>query len=151
MASAAASKSRVSETQRTLEQRVMNPFLRRVLQSPLHHVASRWTILVTYLGPKSGRRYTFPVAYERVGPSLVVVTPKAESNWWKNFRRPMNCFVWYRGHRRSVTGEVVEDERKRSLLRRYADGHRLAARELGIADGPVEDHPEIAVVQFSFS
>ncbi|WP_410765075.1 hypothetical protein [Haloferax sp. DFSO60] len=151
MASTATSTPRVSETQRTLEQRVMNPFLRRVLQSPLHGLASRWVVLVSYVGPKSGTRYTFPVAYERVGSALVVVTPKAESNWWKNFRRPMECFVWFHGKRRNVTGEVVEDERKLSLLRRYAEGHRLAARELGLSGDSSEEHPEIAVVQFAFS
>ncbi|POG54571.1 hypothetical protein [Haloferax marisrubri] len=125
---------RVSDAQRTLEQRFANPFLRRVLRSPLHRLASRWFVLVSYVGPKSGRRYWFPVAYAVAGGGIVAVTPKAESNWWKNFRRPMACRLWYRGQRREATGEVVTGEFAADLLDRYAAAHGLLAGELGISE-----------------
>ncbi|WP_424008537.1 hypothetical protein [Haloferax denitrificans] len=147
----------VSDAQRTLEQRFANPFLRRVLRSPLHRLASRWFALVSYVGPKSGRRYTFPVAYAVAGGGIVAVTPKAESNWWKNFRRPMACRLWYRGQRREATGEVVTGESAADLLDRYAAAHGLLARELGIPEqgagrvaGGEAARDDFAVVLFRF-
>ncbi|WP_411968305.1 hypothetical protein [Haloferax sp. YSSS75] len=148
---------RVTNAQRTLEQRFANPFLRWLLTSPFHRLASRWFVLVSYVGPKSGRRYTFPVAYARDGMDLVVVTPKADSNWWKNFRSPTTCRLWYRGARRAAVGDVAEDESARQLLSTYTSTLPFAARSLGISADSANDgatpedaaHETLAVVRFS--
>ncbi|WP_225316400.1 MULTISPECIES: hypothetical protein [Haloferax] len=151
-----ATEPRVTEFQRTLEQRFANPALRRLLQSPLHPLVSRWFLLVSYVGKRSGRRYTFPVAYATAGEDLVVVTPKADSNWWKNFRTPMMCYVWYRGDRRTVIGEVVTGETATRLLDNYVSAHRLMARGLGFSGDQSNRAAELddarkalAVVRFS--
>ncbi|KTG13539.1 hypothetical protein [Haloferax profundi] len=84
-ASPSSASPRISDAQRTLERRFSNPFLLRLLRSPAHFLASRWVLLVSYVGRKSGIRYTFPAVYAAAGTDLVVVvTPKADSNWWKN-------------------------------------------------------------------
>ncbi|KAB1196649.1 MULTISPECIES: nitroreductase/quinone reductase family protein [Haloferax] len=148
---------RVGDAQRTLEQRFANPFLRWLLRSPFHPLASRWFVLLSYVGPKSGRRYTFPVAYARDGDGVVVVTPKADSNWWKNFRTPTTCRLWYRGARRAAVGAVVTGEGAIELLDTYASTHGYVARSLGVSDEPEEYRTSLeetaktlAVVRFSF-
>lgn len=144
---------RISGLQRSFEGRVFNPFLRWLLRSRLHWVASRWILLVSYEGRRSGRRYTFPVAYARRDGSLVVVTPRSESQWWKNFRRPRPCTVRYRGVDRDATGEVVTGDERTPLLRRYFQTHGAMGRLLGVsaADPEAETFEGIAVVRFDLS
>ncbi|KAB1194879.1 hypothetical protein GJR96_14875 [Haloferax sp. MBLA0076] len=146
----------MSDAQRTLEQRFANPFLRRLLKSPLHRLASRWFVLVSYVGRQSGRRYTFPVVYATAQNDLVVVTPKADSNWWKKFRDPTACHVWYRGGRYTAMSEVTTGETAVRLLDIYTSSHPFMARGLGLSnDSPEptvqlsEATEELAVVRFS--
>ncbi|WP_416839315.1 hypothetical protein [Haloferax sp. DFSO52] len=149
--------TRVSDAQRTLEQRFANPFLGWVLRSPFHALASRWFVLVSYVGPKSGRRYTFPVTYASAGDELVVVTPKADSNWWKNFHSRTTCRLWYRGARRAALGEVVTGETAIELLDTYASTYGYMARSLGVS-GDSGDYrtslkdaaQTLAIVRFTF-
>lgn len=122
---------RISALQRAAERRLANPLLVRVLRSPLHGLASRWLALVSYVGERSGRRYTFPVAYVRVDGAVVAVTPRRESNWWRHFRTPATCTVWLRGTARAATGEVVTGEDRDPLLVAYVDAHGLLGRMLG--------------------
>jgi hypothetical protein len=44
-----------------------NVFVRLLLRSPFHGWLSDNVLLLTYTGRKSGKRYTIPVAYGRVG------------------------------------------------------------------------------------
>ncbi|MFB6166545.1 MAG: hypothetical protein ABEJ31_15405 [Haloarculaceae archaeon] len=148
----------MSALQRALEQRVTNPLLRRLLHSPLHWLASRWLVLVSYEGPRSGRRYTFPVAYHRRDGAVVAVTPATESNWWRTFRQPYPARVWLRGRRYETTGERVTGEAAERLLSEYFGTHSLLARLLGfprdLAAAPAERDRamrELAVVRFELS
>jgi hypothetical protein len=110
-------------------------------------------MLVSYIGPKSGLRYTFPVVYAETDTGLVTVTPKSETTWWQNFRAPMDCYVWYRGEPRPATGEVVSGEDSTDLLAEYALAHALLARQFGISANRFElrgrDQSGLAVVRFS--
>ena len=117
---------------RTLETRVANPIVQWLLRSPVHWLASFAVVLVTYRGRRSGRKYTIPVAYARTGGTLVVVTPKAETVWWTNFRESAACTLWLHGERRSAEGVVVTDAAIRTdLLETYAAQRRVLARVLG--------------------
>src|SRR5690349_18067635 len=60
-----------------------NPFVRLLLRSPLHFVLSDTLLLLTYTGRTSGRRYTIPMAYSRVGDVVTVFTLHT---WWRNLR-----------------------------------------------------------------
>lgn len=147
---AGTSPTRITGIQRSLERRVFNPFLRWILRTRGHWLASRWVLLVSYEGRRSGRQYTFPVAYARRGGSLVAVTPRSESQWWKNFRRPHSCTVWYRGVERDATGELVTGDERTPLLRRYFGTHGALGRSLGVSANArdADEFEGIAVVRF---
>ncbi|GHO99815.1 hypothetical protein KSF_098630 [Reticulibacter mediterranei] len=54
-----------------------------LLRSPFHALLSGTTMLLTFTGQKSGRRYTIPVRYLRTNETLLTLT---DSPWWRNLR-----------------------------------------------------------------
>lgn len=147
---------RITSLQRAFETRVANPLLKSVLQSRFHWVVSDWLILVSYVGSRSGRRYTFPIAYHQLDGAIVAATPKGESNWWRNFQQPRECRVWLRGTEYTVTGELLTGDERNPLLAEYVENHGLLGRMLGVdtdstarSDQRVESNPDVAVVRFN--
>lgn len=146
----------VSSLQRTFEERVANPLFRVVLQSRFHWLVSNWLVLVSYVGRRSGRQYTFPVAYHHLDDAVVAVTPKGESNWWRNFHEPRECHVWFDGTEHAATGALVTGDERGPLLAEYFETHGLLRRALGgETDQPsspeqlARANPELAVVRFA--
>lgn len=139
-----------------IETHVANPLFRLVLRSRFHRVVSDRLVLVSYVGSRSGRRYTFPVAYHQRDGTIVAVTPKRESNWWRKFQDPRECRVWLRGNEYTVTGELVTDDERELLLAEYVEDHGLLGRMLGVDIDPIarpdqrtESNRDIAVVRFT--
>jgi len=64
---------------------VINPTMRVLLHSPIHRLLSRSLMLITFTGRKSGRRYTTPVRYIRIGTTVRCFT-SPENQWWRNLR-----------------------------------------------------------------
>jgi hypothetical protein len=64
---------------------IINPMMRLLLRSPLHFVQSKSLMLITFTGRKSGRRFTTPVRYVRVGDTVRCFT-SPENLWWRNLR-----------------------------------------------------------------
>lgn len=136
----------ISRTQRWLETRLTNPALRWLLRSPLHRPISRWLVLLAYEGRRSGRPYAIPVGYVRADGGVVAAAPRAETNWWRNFRSPWPCAVWLRGNRRAATGSVVTGERRDALLAPYLERW---GRLWGLPGADATDAAdELAVVRF---
>ena len=54
--------------------RFLNPVVRLILASPLHWPLSRWFLLVSWTGAKTGQTHTTPVSYVRDGGALFVTT-----------------------------------------------------------------------------
>lgn len=90
-------------------QKLYNPIVIRLLRSPLHGVMSGSTMLVTYAGRRSGRKYTVPVNYVRAGNNLLVVGSR-EHSWWKNLRGGAPVTVRVRGWDMKGVGEAFEDQ-----------------------------------------
>lgn len=67
----------------TLVTRLLNPFVKLLLRSPLHGIMSDNVILVTFTGRKSGKRYVTPVSYVREGNTITFLT---HGSWWKTLR-----------------------------------------------------------------
>ncbi len=67
--------------------KILNPFVRLILRSPLHGMLSGALLLITYQGRKSGRLYTLPVQYVQSG-DVIYIAPGAPSRktWWRNLR-----------------------------------------------------------------
>ena len=67
------------------ESSTIPPFFNRlmgaVLRSPLHGIASRSVMLITFTGRKSGKKYTTPISYLREGD---MVTAFSHARWTKN-------------------------------------------------------------------
>jgi hypothetical protein len=103
----------------------LNPLVVALLRSPLHGVASKGLMVLSWTGRRSGRRFSIPVGYQRDGDSVIVLISKpAEKRWWKNFREPWAAELLIRGQVRGATGAVVEPgseeffERVETTLRR---------------------------------
>jgi hypothetical protein len=99
----------VPSSVRWLEEHVINPVLRWLLRSPLHGLVSNWFLLVSYEGHTSGRRIRTPVAYERDGRDVVVVTFRETVVWWRNFRDGHPATLWLDGRPVETRGRAVTD------------------------------------------
>lgn len=64
---------------------IINPTMRIFLRSPFHALWSRSLMLITFAGRRSGRRYTTPVRYIRIGTTVRCFT-SSENQWWRNLR-----------------------------------------------------------------
>lgn len=65
----------------TLAIRLLNGFMRAVLPSPLHRVASRSVMILYFTGRKSGRALNTPISYSREGSRVTCFTA---APWWRN-------------------------------------------------------------------
>ncbi|HEX3425078.1 MAG TPA: nitroreductase/quinone reductase family protein [Acidimicrobiales bacterium] len=77
-----------------------------ILRSPAHRMLSSKTLLLSYTGRRSGRRYATPVNYHQRDDAILVAT---DSAWWRNFRTPAPATVLVRGTKLAVIGEVLGD------------------------------------------
>ena len=64
---------------------IINPIMRLVLRSPMHGILSGSVMLITFTGRNSGRVFTTPVRYVRVGDKVRCYTTP-ETQWWRNIR-----------------------------------------------------------------
>lgn len=108
-----------------------------ILRSPLHPLMSRRTMLVSFTGRRSGRRYTTPVAYLQRGDEIVSTT---DSPWWKNLRGGVPVTVRVRGHTYRGVGEAVTESAEAHAILAALVAHqpsyaRLARLPVG-PDGP---------------
>lgn len=83
-----------------------NPVARFVLQTPLHPLMSCRVMLLSFTGRNTGRMYTTPVSYVRVGNSLLVPGGGA---WWRNLETGLPARVHLRGIWGAVTAEVIKE------------------------------------------
>jgi deazaflavin-dependent oxidoreductase (nitroreductase family) len=92
--------------------RTANPLVGALLRSPLHPVLSRSLALITVTGRRSGRRYTFPVAYRQDdGRVLIDVGWPERKRWWRNLTRAGQVEMRIRGARRTGQALARGDER----------------------------------------
>ena len=89
--------------------RVANKFMRLLLRSPLHVLASGSVILLTFRGRKSGRVYTVPVSYVRDGRAFVCFTSGEWAAWWKNLRGGAPVTATVRGRRLDARAQVFTE------------------------------------------
>lgn len=90
----------------SLEERVVDPVLCRVLRSPVHWPASRWYCLVRFEDDE-GRVTETAVPYSRANDIVHVVAVREYTTWWRHFRDPAACTLHVAGETRSAVGEVV--------------------------------------------
>jgi deazaflavin-dependent oxidoreductase (nitroreductase family) len=87
--------------------RMMNPFVRPLLRSPLHGMMSGRLILLTYTGRQSGKQYSHPVGYAQVDENTLMVG--TQNRWWHNVRGGGQVKVRLRGVDRQAHAEPITD------------------------------------------
>jgi deazaflavin-dependent oxidoreductase (nitroreductase family) len=98
---------------------IFNPLMIWLLRSPLHKIASKNTLLITFTGRKSGKKYTTPVNYVIDG-NVIFTTSLRGRSWWKNLRRDAKISVHLQGKDLETQGEVIENNEKvKEQLMRY--------------------------------
>ena len=80
-----------------------------LLRSPLHKIASKNTLLITFTGCKSGRRYTTPVNFVPDG-NVIFITSLRSRSWWRNLRGGAPISVRLKGQDMETYGDVIEDD-----------------------------------------
>jgi deazaflavin-dependent oxidoreductase (nitroreductase family) len=89
-----------------------NRVLRGLLRSPLHRLASGRVALITVTGRRSGREYTFPVAYSQDGDGVTIQVGWPESKvWWRNLRDGAEVRLRLRGEEQTGHARVEGDAR----------------------------------------
>jgi hypothetical protein len=87
---------------------LINPMMRILLRSPLHFALSKSLMLITFTGKKSGRRFTTPVRYVRVGDTVRCFT-SPENLWWRNLRGGAAVSLRIEGHERPYWATIQGD------------------------------------------
>lgn len=85
-----------------------NPFMLWLLRSPFHLLLSSVVMVITYTGRKSGKTYSLPVNYIRVGENLLTIS-LSKRTWWRNLRRGAAVTLRLRGKELPARAEVFED------------------------------------------
>lgn len=84
----------------------LNAVMKFLLRSPLHNLVSKYIMLITFTGRKSGKQYTTPVSYLREGDEVLLFT---HSKWWKNLEGGASVTLRIQGRDYAGTGEPFAD------------------------------------------
>ncbi len=113
-----------------------DPVMIWLLRSPFHALISKNTMLVSYTGRKSGKKYTIPVSFhsdrDDQGECLVVTSFRRRT-WWRNLRSGASVTLLLQRRELPATAEVVEDDPGvASLLSAYLQQEPRLARYMGV-------------------
>lgn len=118
----------------------LNRFMGALVRSPLSSLVDRSVMLLTVVGRRSGRPFTFPVQYVRDAEGLWVLAGDAErKTWWRNLVGGADVRVVLRHRERTGRGVAYTYDEHPQLvelgLRRYVDRFPGTARRLGLPPG----------------
>ena len=123
--------------------RYFNPVARFLLATPLHSLMSGRLMLLSFTGRKTGRSYTTPVSYVRIGDSLLVPGGGA---WWRNLEGTSQTQVCLHGVWSGVTPEVItEPIAVAELMQRMLAVNPALALFTGIKPG-LDGRPDAAAL-----
>ncbi len=138
--------------------RVVNPFMKALLRSPLHGIASSSVALLHFRGRKSGREFVTPLSYVRENGTVCFLSAHS-TRWWMNLREegvPVSIEIareTYTGKARLWDGN---SEELRERVRRFITALPRDAKVYGIkldeSRKPVEESlakvaPELVFVE----
>ncbi len=89
--------------------RLINPLVVFILRSPLHFLASKNLIFITFQGRKSKKTFNIPVSYHREGNDLIALTLK-QNLWWKNLRMLNRTQITLLGKKEGVGLTIVDQD-----------------------------------------
>ena len=91
--------------------RTVNHAVKAILRSPAHGALSKRLVLMTVTGRRTGKRHSFPVAYDQDGADhlRIHIDWPERKVWWRNLKSPAPVSVRLRGVQRTGTGEAQGD------------------------------------------
>ena len=138
--------------------RIVNPFMKVLLRSPLHGIASGSLALLRFRGRKSGLEFVTPLSYVRENGTVYFLSAHS-TGWWMNLREestPVSIEI----ARETVTGKARlwdgDSEELRAHVRRFLTALPRDAKVYGIkldeSRRPVEESlakaaPELVFVE----
>ena len=130
-----------------LPMRAINAVARLVLRSPLRGLMDGKVLLLGFTGRRSGRRYTTPMSYVRIGDEILMT---AEAPWWKNLAggAPVEVRLGGKGRRgfaEALTPEEDVAEVLREILRHYPEYRRFVGVTVDEEGRPDEETIAAAV------
>lgn len=130
---------------RKLLNRIANPFMKVLLRSPFHGIASGSVLLLSFAGCRSGKHYILPVSYVRVGSNLIVVSDR-ERMWWRNLRGGVPVTVYLQGQRRQAHATIaLEPDGTAAQWLPYLEQNAGLTRQLGLAKQPASQLTPAAI------
>ena len=114
--------------------KVANPFVKALLRSPLHGLASKNVALLHFRGRKSGREFVTPLSYVRENGTVCLLSAHS-TRWWMNLREeetPVSIEIareTYTGRARLWDGD---SEELRQRVRRFITALPRDAKVYGI-------------------
>jgi len=86
----------------------VNNAMKFVLRSPVHGMVSKFTLLITFTGCKSGKTFTTPVSYSQFDDQVTIFT---HANWWKNLCGGAPVTLTIRGQEFKGWAEPVAEDK----------------------------------------
>ncbi len=93
--------------------KIIDPIVKFILRSPLHPTLSSNTLLLEYVGNKSGSDYILPVSYVRSGDEVYLFTGR-EKRWWRNLRGGTQVTLLIQGNRHQGVANVELENLEKS-------------------------------------
>jgi hypothetical protein len=111
---------------------LFNPFNMMILRSPLHGLFSKFTMILTYRGRKSGKLISVPISYFRDG-NVVTNFSNGDRQWWRNLKGGVPVTVRIQGRDYTGTADLVSlsrEELETLMLKSYKGMSREQIRRM---------------------
>ncbi len=112
--------------------RVVNPFMKMLLHTPLAGPARKQLMVVDFTGRKSGKHYSLPLSAHEIDGVLYAMTG---APWKANFRDGAAAQIVHDGNKTKMRGELITDKAHvADLYSRCAEsyGAKGAERAMGL-------------------
>ena len=121
--------------------KLVNPFTRALLRSPVHDLLSDRIVLLSLRGNRSGRRLSIPVNYLLDDEDVLTILSLRRRAWWRNLRGGAPLTALLAGRERQGRGSLPATDTPEvadQLRRMYAAaGHPISEpRAAGLAPEP---------------
>ena len=127
--------------------KIINPIVKILLNSPLHFLLSGNTLLLQFVGRKSGKSLSTPVSYYLQDGHLHCFSSKSFV-WWRNLVEVNSIEVVLKGKRQSARPSVIVDEPEvmQAALTKFLRAVPRDAAHLGVRlnKNSEPDAPDIA-------
>ena len=121
-----------SEPRRT-PPRWLNGLMRLMLHTPgIQRLVGRSTALLTFVGRKTGKRYTTPISYSRQG-DRVILTCHQSRQWWRNLDSNPRVELRLAGKDVNGLATVAEGDVAIELFIDFLRNQRMLARASGVS------------------